>query len=139
MRLRYAAPRTDHDALIGGINTTPLIDVLLVLLVMFIITIPVMNHKLPIELPQPGPVPAAQQIPHLLSIERGGAVMLDGIAADRTALAAKLTALRDDPRAELQIKTDPAARYDDFVQTLAVVKRAGITRLGFVGDGRGGE
>lgn len=46
---------------------------------------------------------------------------------------------RRDPRAELQIKTDPAARYDDFVQTLAVVKRAGITRLGFVGDGRGGE
>ncbi len=143
MRLRsaaFAAPtRTafaDHAEPIGGINTTPLIDVLLVLLVMFIITIPVQMHEIPVPLPQASAAPAESQVPHLLTIAAGGAVMLDGRAVRRAALAGPLAVLRDDPRAALQIKTDPQTRYDDFAQTMAVVRRAGISRLGFVGNER---
>ncbi|OQW72148.1 MAG: hypothetical protein BVN33_13475 [Proteobacteria bacterium ST_bin13] len=131
MRLRssaFAIP-ADHAEPIGGINTTPLIDVLLVLLVMFIITIPMQINQIPVPLPQAGPAPAEQQQPHLLTIAAGGAVMLDGRAVTRAALAGPLAVLRDDPRAALEIKTDQRARYDHFAQTMAVVRQAGITRL----------
>lgn len=120
------------DQPIGGINTTPLIDVLLVLLVMFIITIPVQMNQIPLELPHPGPVAQHDQVPHLLTIGRDGVVALDGMSVDADTLATRLTTLRADPRAELRVSTDPLARYDSFAQTLAIVKRAGITRLGFI-------
>ena len=132
--LRRSSTVADRAEPIGGINTTPLIDVLLVLLVMFIITIPIQLHEIPLPLPQPGPVAADQQIPHLLAIARNGTVTLDSVAVQSATLAAMLKALQDDPRAELQIKTDPEARYNDFAQTLAVAKRSGITRIGFVGN-----
>jgi biopolymer transport protein ExbD len=119
---------------ISGINTTPLIDVMLVLLIMFIITIPMRNDEVPMTLPQPGPVAVGSQMPHLLAIARNGAVTLDGVAVDASALRDRLSSLRNDPRNEIQIKTDPATRYEVVVDTLAVVKRAGITRLGFVGN-----
>ncbi|MBY0306806.1 MAG: biopolymer transporter ExbD [Sphingomonas sp.] len=131
MRLRssaFAIP-ADHAEPIGGINTTPLIDVLLVLLVMFIITIPMQINQIPVPLPQAGPAPVEQQQPHLLTIAAGGAVVLDGRAVSRAALAGPLAVLRDDPRAALEIKTDQRARYDDFAQTMAVVRQAGISRL----------
>lgn len=139
MRLRsYAsaglAAARDHDEPLNGINTTPLIDVLLVLLVMFIITIPMQMNEIPVPLPQAGPVVADRQVPHLLSIAAGGALTLDGRAIRRADLPGPLDALREDPRAALQIQTDPQTRYDDFAQTMAVVRRAGINRLGFVGN-----
>ncbi len=137
MRLRSSAlaGNMDHAEPIGGINTTPLIDVLLVLLVMFIITIPMQMNEVPVPLPQAGPAPTEAQVPHLLTIAVGGALTLDGRPVRRDDLSAPLAALRDDPRAALQIQTDPQARYDDFAQTLAVVRRTGISRLGFVGNG----
>lgn len=126
--------RADHAEPIGGINTTPLIDVMLVLLVMFIITIPVQVNEIPLQLPQPGPALPQAHVPHLLSISRGGAVALDGERVNAAILLTRLAALAADPRNELRIRTDPEARYDAFAQTLAVVKHAGITRLGFVGN-----
>lgn len=133
MRLRHAVP-VDTAEPIGGINTTPLIDVLLVLLVMFIITIPIQLHEIPVPLPQPGPVAADRQVPHLLAIARNGSVTLDGLAMAGEPLNRALAELRDDPRSALQIQTDPQARYDDFAKTLAVVRQTGISRLGFVGN-----
>ncbi|MBY0520222.1 MAG: biopolymer transporter ExbD [Sphingomonas sp.] len=133
MRLRHAVPVETAEP-IGGINTTPLIDVLLVLLVMFIITIPIQLHEIPVPLPQPEPVAADRQVPHLLAIARNGAVTLDGVAMAGAPLNRALAALRDDPRSALQIQTDPQARYDDFAKTLAVVRQTGISRLGFVGN-----
>ena len=118
----------------SDINTTPLIDVLLVLLIMFIITIPIATHQITMNLPQAGPVRFAEQVPHLLVITQSGAVTLDGARVDGRALSGRLAALAADPRAELRITTDPAARYEVFAETLAEVKRAGITRLGFVGN-----
>lgn len=136
---RYAfAASIDHADPMSGINTTPLIDVMLVLLIMFIITIPVTTNEIPINLPQPGPVASDQQVPHLLAIAQDGAVTIDGAPVQGELLTARLAALRDDPRAELQIRTDPAARYEVFAETLVVVKRAGITRLGFVGNAPSG-
>ena len=119
----------------SDINITPMIDVMLVLLVMLILTIPAMTHKVPIDLPQPGPARAAREQPHRLEIMRSGALSWDGRAiadAELKPLLAALTAGGGEP--VLHMRTDPEARYERFDQVLAEVKRANIQRLGFVGD-----
>ena len=103
---------------------------------MVIITIPILNHQVPVELPQPAPGPIDQRVTHRLEISASGMVTLDGIGVSDAALPARLSAIRADPNAELTVRTDEGARYDRFAQTLAIVKRAGITRLGFVGHER---
>lgn len=119
---------------IATINITPMIDVMLVLIVMLILTIPVMTHKVPIELPQPGPPREAPDVTHRLDIARDGALAWDGRAIADAELPALLDAVARDGRQVLHMRTDPEARYDRFDETLAVVKRANITRLGFIGD-----
>jgi Biopolymer transport protein ExbD/TolR len=79
--MRRFAPACASDAAaepLASINITPLIDVLLVLLVMIILTIPIMAHEVPIDLPQPGPKAGVPQVVHRLAIARSGAVSLDG-------------------------------------------------------------
>jgi len=120
----------------SALNITPLIDVMLVLLVMMILTIPAMTHKIPIELPQPGKGPTQHPVIHQLDLAANGALRLDGATVEPAALPGRLTVLKADPQAELHVNTDPRARYDRFDQTLATIKRAGITRLGFVGNER---
>lgn len=122
-----------EPAMMSELNITPLIDVMLVLLVMMILTLPALNHEIPIDLPQPGPVAHEQQFTHRLTIDAEGGIALDGTAVTQAALSSRLTALRADPRSELTMQTDARARYDIFADTLATVKHAGITRLGFVG------
>ncbi|MBR0553453.1 ExbD/TolR family protein [Stakelama marina] len=130
-RFATTAPAADLQP-IQGINTTPLIDVMLVLLVMFILAVPAAMHEVPVNLPQPAP--ASDPVRHLLAIDRGGAMRLDGAALSDAALATRLPAIADDPQALLVLKTDPEARYERFDQVLAGIKRAGITRLGFEGN-----
>lgn len=109
---------------IADLNMAPLIDVLLVLIVMFILAVPPMLNEVPITLPAPGG-PTLPVTAHRLAIARGGAVTLDGVAVSDTALGARLAPLARDERVTLVMRTDPQARYERFVQVLAVVKRAG--------------
>lgn len=131
--MRRFVPARGEPQLFAEMNTTPLIDVMLVLLVMVIITIPIMNHQVPVDLPQPHLGPIEQRVTHRLEIAASGAVTLDGAAVDEATLPARLSAIRADPNAELTVRTDEAASYDRFAKTLTTVKRADITRLGFVG------
>ena len=131
----FAAPAQEP---FSQLNTTPLIDVLLVLLIMFIITIPLTSHEVPLDLPQ-GPPPAAQAEPlvHRLDMDAGGRLRWDGAALPEAQLAARLAAVRDAGNsAELHFRTDGEARYEDFDRVLAIVKRAGIARLGLVDNHR---
>jgi biopolymer transport protein ExbD len=132
-RQRFVPAREPQP--MSSLNITPLIDVMLVLLVMMILTIPAMTHKVPLELPQPGVGPAHPVI-HQLDLAANGALRLDGTALDPAALPGRLAALKADPIAELHVNTDPMAQYGRFDETLATIKRAGITRLGFVGNER---
>ena len=116
-------------------NTTPLIDVLLVLLIMFILTIPVQPHKVAVDLPGRGTALAPPEL-HRLHIARDGALSWDGKALVDAELGARLAALAARPNASLQLEADAEARYLRFDQVLADIKRAGITRLGFVGNDR---
>ncbi|HEX8571461.1 MAG TPA: biopolymer transporter ExbD [Allosphingosinicella sp.] len=120
---------------IGTINTTPIIDVMLVLLIMFIITIPVMTHSVKIDLPSgsPGPEPEI----HQLTLDSASRLTWDGAPIDESALPARLAAFQATaPDGVLHFRADAETRYEDFDRVLADVKRAGVTRLGFVGNER---
>lgn len=115
------------------INTTPLIDVLLVLLIMIIMTLPIQTHKLPIEVPPPKPDTPVEP-PHRLDILANDALLWDGAALSERALAERLKPIAARPDGVLQMRTDPNAAYDRFATVLDVVKRAGIEHLGFIGN-----
>jgi biopolymer transport protein ExbD len=122
------------------INTTPLIDVMLVLLIMFIITIPVQTHAVKLDLPQPQPnqpPPPIDPVKNTINIMPNNAVLWNGTPVDLVRLRQYLdytTTLRPTP--ELHLAPDPEARYEQVDEVLAVTKRANITAMGFIGNER---
>ena len=121
---------------ISELNTTPLIDVMLVLLIMFIITIPVTSHKVALDLPS-GPPRTVVEKTHLLDMDRAGRIYWDGAGISEAQLPAYLAALREaGPEAVLHFRADGQTRYEDFDRVLAAIKRARIERLGLVGNDR---
>jgi biopolymer transport protein ExbD len=123
----------------ADMNTTPLIDVMLVLLIMFIITIPIQTHSIGIDLPGPGQVQPIRPDPvkNRVSIDAGGIIQWNGSPIDRLTLRRYLAAtLRMPVEPELQFQPDAAARYVMVDAVLADIKRSGVTRLGFVGNER---
>ena len=124
----------DVGSPISSLNTTPLIDVMLVLLIMFIVTIPIATHGVKLDLPA-GVPPLAEPKTHKLTMDSRGALALDGVGVAEPALAGRLAALKAaDPLAVLQFQVEGEARYGDFDRVLALVKGAGVERLGFVGN-----
>lgn len=137
MRVRsYIPAYVEHGQPMASMNMTPLIDVLLVLLVMMILTVPIITHTVPIDLPQPAPDPGVPHRFHRLDLGADGRLAWDGASIADAALPAYLVALRRAPNADLQLATAASTRYARFDQVLATIKRAGITRLGFVGNER---
>ena len=120
------------------INTTPLIDVMLVLLIMFIITIPIQTHAvkldLPIDQPNPDP-PPIDPVKNKIVITRTHQVLWNGAPVDLTRLRQYLDITTTmDPEPELHLQPHPEAPYETVDQVLAVTKLAGVTKLGFVGN-----
>ena len=123
---------------VGEINTTPLIDVLLVLLIMFIITIPVEPHIVKFDLPggKPPRLPVRRDA-NLVAIAADGTVSWNGVIASDSDLRLELGSSKQmSPSPELHLRPDPAARHGRVDQILAMIKREGITRVGFVGNER---
>ena len=113
------------------INTTPIIDVMLVLLIMFIITLPLMTHSVKIDLPPDGEVQKEPET-HRLALDSASRLTWDGAPITEAALPARLAAFRDSgPDDFLLFRAEAETRYEDFDRVLAHVKRAGIKRLGF--------
>ena len=134
-RPAFAASPAEYQP-ISTLNTTPLIDVMLVLLIMFIITIPLMTHSVKIDLPQ-GPVTDVPIEPetHDLVLDASGRVFWDGSLIAEARLPQILGAFRArDPEGTVRLRADAETRYEDFDRVLATVKRARIDRLGFVGN-----
>ena len=122
------------------INTTPLIDLMLVLLVMFIISIPIATHKVPLDLPPPNPGTEEPPPVHQLDLDAAGRLFWDGRPIPDAALTPLLVRMAADPtEPELHIAVDGEARYERVDETLATIGRAGITRMGFVGNERFAE
>ena len=119
-------------------NTTPLIDVMLVLLIMFIITIPIQTHAVKVDLPVNDP--NAQQPPvnaekNKITIDPAGTVAWNGAPVNEVTLRQYLdqtAAMAVEP--ELHFQPDRAAKYEVVDRTLAVIKRSNISKLGFIGN-----
>ncbi len=118
----------------GEINMTPLIDVMLVLLVIFIITAPLLTSSLKLDLPKaegggPGNAPAALA----LAIDREGRMFLDDKPADAAQIADRArTAARANPDTEVQLRADSRVPYGRVAELIGVVQQAGLSRIGLV-------
>lgn len=121
-----------ESAPFSAINMTPFIDILLVLLIMLIITVPMTTHKLAVDLPAPSDKPALP--PQTLALDAAGNLYWNGtrIADDRLPGLARATAEADVP---LAIRPDPLTKYDRFNHALVVVRREGVAKLGFTSPG----
>ena len=116
-------------------NTTPLIDVLLVLLVMFIITIPIQTHAVKLDLPACATCPAPNAIKNEVVITKAGAILWNGQAVGEDGLKYELALTRRmRPSPELHLRPEAEARYEVVDRVLADIKRADIKKFGFVGN-----
>jgi biopolymer transport protein ExbD len=124
------------DLPVADINTTPLIDVMLVLLVMIIITIPVQLHAVNLHLPVGDPPPATHK-PEVVQIDiaAGGSLAWNGApVADQADLRAHLVAAAAQPeQPEMHVRPDQGAKYDAFATVMVAVNQAGLTKVGVTG------
>jgi biopolymer transport protein ExbD len=117
------------------INTTPLIDVMLVLLVMLIITIPIQLHAVNLNMPVGNPPPQLIK-PEVVKIDIDPSSQIYwNIVPDRATLEEKLRSIATaDPQPELHIRPDKRAKYDVVAAVLASAQRLGVTKLGIIGS-----
>ena len=122
------------DAPMSDINMTPLIDVMLVLLVIFIITAPLMSSSLRLDLPKsdaarPSDTPAFIAV----SVDPQGRLFMADKELDAAALAERVAeAARSNPQTEVQLSADQAVPYGRVAELIGIVQKGGLTRIGFV-------
>ena len=120
------------------INVTPLVDVMLVLLIIFMITAPLMSHKIRIDLPQANPnvVDQPQPEPLDLAIKENGDLFLNDEPVTDAILQSQLrVAAQKSPQPELQIRADKTTQYQKVAAVMAAAKRAGMIKIGFITTG----
>ena len=119
-------------------NTTPLIDVMLVLLIMFIITIPVATHSVDIDLPVPSPndnPPPVDPIKNKIVLTPMNEILWNGTSISSSELVTNLNLTKSiDPEPELQFEPDAQASYELSANVLNIIKASGVTKFGFVGN-----
>jgi len=137
MSMQTTSDNADGEPMLD-VNVTPLIDVMLVLLIMFIITIPVQTHAVKLDLPvnQPNqPPPPIEPIKNVLSINAQDQVLWNGSPVTMQQLRAYLdTTQQMNPVPELHLQPDATARYEIVDEVLAVTKKAHVQKMGFVGN-----
>ena len=117
------------------LNTTPLIDVMLVLLIMFIITIPIQTHAVKIDIPTCNTCPTPNGVKNEVVITRAGAILWNDHDVGEDGLRYELALIgRMRPAPELHLRPDAEARYEVVDRVLADIKRADIKKFGFVGN-----
>ena len=123
-----------QDEAMSEINMTPLVDVMLVLLIIFMVTVPVMRQAVHVELPRTQGQPAdLKPVSVRLSIMADGVYDLDGTRLSGTDLSARLTSLAArDPQPQLMIEGDRQARYEWVARALSLAQGAGLKKVGFV-------
>jgi len=128
----------DSDEPMMDINTTPLIDVMLVLLIMFIITIPIQTHAVKIDLPvnQPNQVPPPiNPQKNIVVVSSQGQILWNGTPVTKEQLRQYLDVTQQmNPVPELHLQPDATARYELVDEVLAITKQAHVQKMGFVGN-----
>ncbi|MFC6519260.1 ExbD/TolR family protein [Undibacterium arcticum] len=133
----------DEDEVIGTINTTPLVDVMLVLLIIFLITIPVVTHTVPVKLPSEVNQPYKTKPENInLAVDKEGKMFWnERQVPDTTALLEKLKTIAVmEPQPELHIRGDQETRYEYIGKVILTAQRAGIAKVAFITEppARGG-
>jgi biopolymer transport protein ExbD len=124
----------NHQMPTAEINMTPLVDVMLVLLIIFIITAPLMTHQVPVDLPRATSTPTPEKPLTLqVAINADNVIHVGSEVVDRNALEEKFrAAVASDAKVEMHLKADRATRYEAVAETMSAARRAGLTRIGFV-------
>ena len=124
----------DDDEVMGEINMTPLVDVMLVLLVVFMLTVPVLQHAVTVDLPRASSVRAATPADTLqLSIDAQGHYFLGTQALDAAGLREALQrAAAREPQPHLHIRGDRQVAYDHVAEAMTAAQRAGLQHIGFI-------
>ena len=130
--------RGGNPAPMAEINMIPLIDVMLVLLVIFIITAPLLTHAVKIDLPAASSQPNLTKPDHIaLSIDASGQIFWNGERMNRAQIRERLAGTsKQRPQPELHLRADRATPYQALAEVMADAAKAGITRIGFVSDPR---
>jgi biopolymer transport protein ExbD len=135
MSMNVGSPDGDDDAVIAAINTTPLVDVMLVMLIIFLITIPVVTTSIPVTLPKER-VEVRETKPEniIISVDTAGGIFwYDQKVANVEALVDKLKKVSTvKPQPEVQIRGDLASRYEGVGKILYACQRAGIVKVAFI-------
>ena len=126
----------DADEVMNEINMTPLVDVMLVLLIIFIITVPVMKHAVPVDLPRASNEREVVKPETIrLSVTADGKYHWNETAISDEELEPRLQAeARKDPQPDLHIRGDKDVRYERVAQAMSAAQRAGVRKIGFVTD-----
>ncbi|MEY5003216.1 MAG: hypothetical protein RL678_1025 [Pseudomonadota bacterium] len=123
-----------HQAPMAEINVTPMVDVMLVLLVIFIITAPLFTHAVKLELPTASSAPAPEKPESItLAINAEGKLFWNNTAVTMDELGARFTtAAQKTPQPELQLRADKSTRYEIIAQVMSAAQTNGMTKIGFV-------
>ncbi|KWR92075.1 ExbD/TolR family protein [Cupriavidus sp. IDO] len=124
----------DDDEVMSEINMTPLVDVMLVLLIIFIITIPVINHAVKIDLPRATNQPNQSKPQNInVSIDAAGKVFWNQVEVDQATLENNIAlAARQEPQPELHLRADRAVRYERVAEVMAAAQHGGLGKIGFI-------
>ncbi len=132
--------RGGHAQPVAEINTTPLVDVMLVLLVIFMITLPLITHRLAVDLPETeanAPSASANPAPVELGIDANGQLFWNGVALGEADLEPRLQeTARGEPKPELHLYADKGTPYQRLAEVMAAAQRNGLTRIGFITESR---
>ncbi|RJG06637.1 biopolymer transporter ExbD [Noviherbaspirillum cavernae] len=133
--MSFGSPSQDDD-MMSEINMTPLVDVMLVLLIIFIITVPVINHAVKIDLPRATSQPSDVKPAHVeLAIDAAGAVTWNGTAVEQDVLKARIAeAAAQQPQPELHLRADRQTPYEKVAQVMAAAQSGGLGKIGFITD-----
>jgi len=132
--MAFGGDDTGSGGSISQINVTPLVDVMLVLLIIFMVAAPILQQGVAIDLPavRAGNLESAEQ-PMVVSIDAGGSVYLDETAYDLTKLAATVgQMMQRDPTRKVFIRADAGVPYGKVMEVMATVRGAGVTQVGLV-------
>lgn len=124
----------DDTEVMSEINMTPLVDVMLVLLIIFIITVPVLTHSVKVDLPRADNTPNELKPETVnLAVNAEGIIFWNETPVTPEELEVRLTAeAARQPQPEVHIRGDKAVDYEHVIKTMAAVQRSGILKLGFV-------
>lgn len=132
--MAMGSSKNDDDAEMSDINMTPLIDVMLVLLIIFIITLPVITHSVQIDLPKASNQPTNTKPDVItLSVNKEGDIFWNDIAINKEQLAKQLQeSSSKTPQPDIHIRGDKKTEYNNMIVVMNAVQLAGLTKIGFI-------